>query len=125
MFQENAMDDSLLTEPPMCDLPEVDLQRWVMVTVVMSGRTTDVYMDGKLARSCVGPSYYKVDPTGVTPKICERGGFDGYVSGMSVANYALNPDEIYRAYLSGPEGVGTDIFGWLYATFGGTAPGTF
>lgn len=125
MFEPNATEDSLLKEPPMCDLPEVDLQRWVLITVVLSGRTVDVYLDGKLARSCIGASYYKVDPTGVEVRICEKGGFDGFVSGMTVANYALNPDEIYRMYLSGPEGVGGDIFSWLATTFGLSPSGTF
>jgi hypothetical protein len=105
--------------PPQCDLAEVDLQRWVHLTVVMSGRTTDVYLDGKLARSCVAPSYFKVDPTGVKPVICDKGGFDGYVAGMSVANYALNPGEIYRMYISGPGGASNDAFKWIGSLFTG------
>jgi hypothetical protein len=120
MFAPLAMDDDLVTTPPMCDLPEIDLQRWVMVTVVLTGRTIDVYLDGKLARSCVMGSYYKVDPTGVTANICDRGGFDGYIAGMSVANYAMNPDEIYRAYTSGPEGASNDVFKWIGGLFKGS-----
>lgn len=121
MFAPTAMNDSLLTTPPVCDLPEIDLQRWTMVTVVLSGRTIDVYMDGKLSRSCMTPSYYKVDPTGVKALMTERGGFDGYTSNTSVANYAMNPDEIYRAYLHGPEGVNMDILAWFASLFKGSA----
>lgn len=119
LFAAKAMDDSLVDTPPPCDLPEIDLQRWTLVTVVLSGRTTDVYLDGKLHRSCGNPSYYRVDPTGVTIKLLERGGFDGYIGNTSVANYAMNPDEIYRTYLSGPNGATLDILKWIEALFRG------
>jgi hypothetical protein len=116
------MDDSLLTTPAICDLPEIDMQRWTMITVVLTGRTIDVYIDGKLSRSCLGASYFKVDPTGVTPVITARGGFDGHTANVSVANYAMNPDEIYRNYLTGPTGVGSmDIVGWIASLFKGGA----
>ena len=42
LFTPLAMDDALLNSPPMCDLPEIDMQRWTMITVVLSGRTSDV-----------------------------------------------------------------------------------
>ena len=120
MFAQLAMGDQLLDTPPICDLPEIDLQRWTMITVVLSGRTIDVYLDGKLSRSCMSGSFYKVDPTGVKAVLTERGGFDGYTGPTSVANYAMNPDEIYRAYLAGPDGGGSmDFFGWFISLFKG------
>jgi hypothetical protein len=89
-------------------------RNWTMVTVIISGKIIDIYVDGKLTRSCATPSYFKVDPTkDVNIKICERGGFDGYIGNTSVANYSMNPDEIYRTYLSGPSGVSLDLFSWL------------
>jgi hypothetical protein len=125
-FKPFAVDDSLLVEgfttPTICDLPEVDMQRWTMISVVLSGRTIDVYLDGKLSRSCISPSYYKVDPTGVTPVLTDYGGFDGFMGRTEVANYAMNPDEIYRAYLSGPDGPPSfDIIAWIGSLFKGSA----
>ena len=119
LFGARAMEDSLVVTPPPCDLSEIDLQRWTLVTVVLSGRTTDVYLDGKLTRSCGNPSYFKVDPTGISIKMADRGGFDGYFGQTTVANYAMNPDEIYRTYLSGPSGANTDILKWIEALFKG------
>jgi hypothetical protein len=117
--------DSGLTSPgPTCDLPSVDLQRWVMVTVVLSGRTIDVYMDGKLSRSCVTKSYYKVDPAGVIPVILGGGktsSLNGYVSGLSVARYALTPGEIYRMYSSGPKS-NQSFMDWLMSFVTGSQP---
>ncbi len=118
MFQPLATNDSLVTTPVMCDLPEIDLQRWTMVTVVLSGKTIDVYLDGKLARSCVAHSFYRVDPTGIKGVMAAHGGFDGYTGTTSVANYAMNPDEIYKAYMSGPDGSSMDPTAWFLSLFG-------
>lgn len=123
LFRPMAMDDSLLDSSPMCDLPEIDLQRWTNVTIVLSGRVIDVYLDGKLARSCVSKSYYKVDPTGVKLKMLERPGsdgepgFDGHLANVSASNFALSPSDIYRIYANGPFGKATDVFSWAGGLF--------
>jgi len=119
LFKPMAMDDTLLDTSPICDLPEIDMQRWVLVTVVLSGRIIDVYLDGKLARYCVTRSYYKVDPTGVKVKMLDRGGFDGHVSSTNAYNYALTPSEVYRVYQSGPTGTSSTVSGWFSAIFKG------
>ena len=119
LFTDITMEDSLLDTPPICDLPEIDMQRWVMVSVVLSGRTIDVYLNGKLKRSCVAPSHFKVDPTGVAPVICDHGGFDGHIDGVGVANYAFNPEQVYKLYLSGPQGSTWNFGKWLGSFFKG------
>jgi len=119
LFQPLAMDDALIKASPICDLPEIDMQRWVLVTVVLSGRIIDTYIDGKLARSCVTPSYFKVDPAGVKVKVLERGGFDGHVSTTGVYPTALTPDDVYQIYLAGPTGTSTTTAGWFSAIFTG------
>ena len=119
LFAPLAMDDDLLTTPLTCDIQQVDLQRWTMITVVLSGRTIDVYMDGKLTRSCITSSYYKVDPTGPVFNITDRGGFDGYIGNTSVGAYSMSPDEIYRMYMSGPSGPSSDIWTWIVSIFKG------
>jgi len=113
--------DASLAGSTLCDLPNVDLQRWVMITVVLSGRTIDVYMDGKLTRSCITPSYYKVDPTGVVPVILGGAGqntLSGVVAGMSVAPYAMNPGQIYRLYSYGPKANQT-LLSWMQSLVSG------
>ena len=120
MFRAMASDDSLLTAPAVCDVPEIDLQRWTMVTVVLSGRKVDVYIDGKLSRSCATPSYFRVDPTvGLKMNISDRGGFDGYIGNTLVGAYSMNPEEIYRTYLSGPNGASLDPISWVTSIFTG------
>lgn len=117
-FKPLALDDSILDTNTACDLPEIDMQRWTQLTVNINGRTTDVYLDGKLARSCVSKSYYKVDPTGVKINLLDYGGFDGHIQGVTVFNYSLTPSDIYNSYVAGPTGAGTsDILSWLFAPF--------
>ena len=103
---------------PVCDLPEVELQRWVCFGVVLNGRTVDVYLDGKLARSCVLPSFYTVDANGVSLKLLQYGGFDGFLSNVYVHNVALNPEQMYRIYMSGPADIAaTGFLGWIGSIF--------
>ena len=123
MFDRRAMPtpSALLdAQTPMCDLPEVDLQRYVNISIVMNGRTVDVYMDGKLARSCVLPSFFKVDPDprGVFMKLLDFGGFDGFLSDVNTYNYALNPDQAWRIYMAGPSDIrSTGWANWLKGLF--------
>lgn len=120
LFQPMAMDDCILDgPPPECDILEIDLQRWVMISVVLSGRTVDVYIDGKLRRSCASSTYYQVDPTGVSISMLENGGFDGYVGNTNVGASALNPNEIYSMYLSGPGGSSYNVLSWFASVFKG------
>jgi hypothetical protein len=118
MFKPLVMDDTLLDTSPICDLPEIPMQKWVLVTVVLSGRVIDVYLDGKLARSCVTKSYFKVDPSGVRAKAVDKGGFDGYLSNITVYNHSLTPSDIYKLYLGGPKGMQLDPFSGIKKIFG-------
>jgi hypothetical protein len=123
LFKPLAMDDTLMDTSPICDMPEIEMQRWTLVTVVISGRQIDVYIDGKLARSCITKSYFKVDPTGVNVKLLQKpiadaeAGFDGHISNVMAANYAVNPADVYRIYASGPFGDSNDVTKWTTNLF--------
>ena len=120
LFKKTQVPSGLLEQDmELCDLPEVDLQRWVCFTVVLNGRTCDLYMDGKLARSCVLPGPYKVDPKGYQMKLLDFDGFEGFLSDVTCYQYALNPDQAYRVYMSGPSDTASSGFlGWLKSIFG-------
>jgi hypothetical protein len=85
-----------------CDIESIDLQRWVCITAVLDGRTLDVYIDGKLSRSCVLDGMFKV--SGDSAKLLLGGptGFGGLIGQTQVANYAYSPDQVYRIYQNGP-----------------------
>jgi hypothetical protein len=92
-------------ESPMCDLADIDLQRWINITVSVNGRIVDVYYDGKLARSCVLPDI-PVAPTSGKQAIAigQKGGYGGKISGIQFFAYPLTPDRIYSIYQAGPRG---------------------
>jgi hypothetical protein len=110
-FNTLQTESGLLDGSPMCDLPEIELQRWVCITVAVNGKTVDVYYDGKLARSCVLPTYYKVD-TRYSAKILGYGGFGGQISTTTMYDIALNPEQVYKIYMAGPEPI-TSIKDWF------------
>jgi hypothetical protein len=85
-----------------CDIESVDLQRWVCITAVLTGRTLDVYMDGKLSRSCVLDGMFKVDGTNATLQLGGANGFGGYIGMTRAANFAYSPDQVYKHYQNGP-----------------------
>jgi hypothetical protein len=120
LFKTTQVASGLLEQGvELCDLPEIDLQRWVCISVVLNGRTCDLYMDGKLARSCVLPGPFKVDPKGYQMKLLDFDGFDGYLSDVYCYQYALNPDQAYRIYMAGPSDTASSSFaGWLKSIFG-------
>jgi hypothetical protein len=112
-------DSGLLDSSPLCDLPEIDLQRWVNITVSVNGKTVDVYLDGKLSRSCVLPSFYKVDVGGYSANLLAYGGFGGEIATTGMWDAALNPEAVYRNYMAGPLPI-TSLYKWLASFF---APG--
>ena len=84
-----------------CTITNFPLQKWVNLIVSLNGRTLDIYMDGKLARTCVLPGVAKVDANAdinVTP----GGGFDGFTSNLQYFAHPLNPQESYNIYKEGP-----------------------
>jgi hypothetical protein len=101
-FTNTQTDSGLLDGATLTDLPEVDLQRWVNLTIAVNGRTVDAYLDGKLARSSVLPSSFKVDSGGYSAILLPYGGFGGQLSTTTMYDAALNPEAVYKNYMMGP-----------------------
>ena len=83
-----------------CNVQNVPLQKWVCLIVSLYGRSMDVYLDGKLVRTCVLPGVAKVDynaPVLVTPS----GGFAGFTSNVQYWGSATNPQEAWNIYKQG------------------------
>jgi hypothetical protein len=98
-------------EPAICDINNFDLNKWIHYCVVVDARTVDVYMNGKLARSCILPFNFKVDSSFQGARLCDYGGFSGFISNTEFYNYNLGPDQIWRFYMEGP---GQKLMGWDY-----------
>ena len=91
-----------------CNVDNVPVQKWVNAIVSLYGRTMDIYIDGKLVRTCVLPGVAKIAndaPVYVTP----QGGFSGYTSNIHYYANSLNPQEAYNIYRSGYGGSGIEF----------------
>jgi hypothetical protein len=92
-----------------CDIINgIEYQRWILVTVVGNGRTLDVYVDGKLARSCVYKAPFALASGDGSATAYIGLGNDnslkGFFSSGKFYNYALTPDAIWALYQAGPSG---------------------
>ena len=90
------------SQSPTCSVNNFPLQRWVNLIVSLNNRTLDVYLDGKLVRTCVLPAPAKIDPDApvvVTP----GGGFKGWTSNTQYFDTPLNPQEAFNIYAAGPK----------------------
>lgn len=85
----------------ICDLVELPIQRWVHVGVVLWNRTTDIYLNGKLVRSCILKGVPKV-PWTENLYVAGKDGFDGAIAQLRYFNRALNATEMYKLYSKGP-----------------------
>lgn len=86
-----------------CSIRNFPLQRWVNLIVSLNGRTLDVYLDGKLVRTCILPGVAK--PIGESDiDITPGGGFSGWTSRLKYWAKPLNPQEAYNVYKEGPGG---------------------
>jgi len=111
IFNSTAANSDLIDTTQPCDIQSIDLQKWVQVTVTLNTKICDVYIDGKLARSCILPSFFKVDKSNLKMSLVDKNGFGGFVSNTTAYNYALNPEQVWRMYMAGP---GSQYTLWEY-----------
>jgi hypothetical protein len=83
-----------------CSVANVPIQKWVNLTISVYGRSLDVYIDGKLVKTCLLPGVANISNSSdvyITP----QGGFDGWTSRFQYYPYSLNPQEVYNIYTKG------------------------
>ena len=84
-----------------CNVSNVPIQRWVNLIISTYGRSLDVYIDGKLVRTCLLPGVASVNGNSdiyVTP----AGGFEGWTSRFQYWPNPMNPQEAWNIYTKGP-----------------------
>jgi hypothetical protein len=89
-----------------CKVDNFPIQRWVNLLVSVYGRTLDVYMDGKLVKTCLLPGVAMVNQNSnvyLTP----GGGFNGYTSKLQYFANPINPQQAWNIYSAG---YGTNMF---------------
>jgi hypothetical protein len=93
-----------------CTVSNIPIQRWVNLIVSVYGRSMDVYIDGKLVRTCLLPGIAAVKSNAniiVTP----MGGFDGWTAKLQYWPNSFNPQQAWNVYT---QGYRSSVFGSDY-----------
>ena len=88
-----------------CNVSNVPIQKWVNLIISTYGRTLDVYLDGKLVKTCVMPGVAKINTTSdvfITP----NGGFSGWTSSFQYFPTSMEPQTAWNIYRKGYGGAG-------------------
>lgn len=108
-----------------CTIQNVKLQKWFNVTMSIYGNTVDLYLDGKLVRTCiltVTPAALQTsDELYVGGKLDDKskcvvtdgGDLVGYISNVVFKNNYFTPEEAWSIYGDGYSGAG--MFGFLHS----------
>lgn len=84
----------------VCMIENVPIQKWVNVIVSLYGLTLDVYLDGKLVRTCVLPGVPRIN-NARDINVTNNGGFSGWTTNFKYWSDASNPQEAYNIYKAG------------------------
>jgi hypothetical protein len=103
-----------------CQVDNVPIQSWINMTFVLYTRTLDMYVNGKLSKTCIMPlvPLSITTPTDITLSSVagdgttkqNKEGFDGYISKFQYYPQAFNPQEVWKIYAKG--------YGTLSSTIG-------
>lgn len=99
-----------------CQVTNIPLQKWTNVIVTLNNKAVDIYLDGKLVKTCILPGVQTPKPDHKLyisdgDSTAEGGvggtGFSGFLSKVRFYSRTINPREAYEIY---KEGHGS---GWL------------
>jgi hypothetical protein len=83
-----------------CTVANIPIQKWVHLVVSVYGRAMDLYLEGKLVKSCLLPGIANIN-TNSSIYVTPMGGFDGWTSKFQYYPNSLNPQEVYNIYVAG------------------------
>ncbi len=83
-----------------CNVSNVPIQKWVNLLISTYGRTLDVYLDGKLVKTCVMPGIAKIN-TSADVFITPNGGFSGWTSSFQYFPTSTDPQSAWNIYRKG------------------------
>jgi len=83
-----------------CGIKDVPLQKWTNLIISLNNRAMDLYLDGKLVKTCIMPGVPRMNPN-ANVIVSPDGGFSGFISNFKYYAYALNPTQAYDIYKNG------------------------
>jgi hypothetical protein len=100
-YSTTATTETTATTPFKCAVSNIPIQRWVNLSISVYGRTLDVYLNGKLVKTCVMPGIAKINNT-TDLSLTPNGGFEGWTSKFSFFPMPMNPQDAWDIYSKGP-----------------------
>ena len=110
---DNIPDNSVKFVVNKFSVANISIQKWVNLLVSVYGRTMDIYIDGKLVRTCVLDGVAKIDTTAplyITP----YGGFSGWTSKFQYWSNETDPQKAWDIYR---QGYGGSLLGNLFGKY--------
>jgi hypothetical protein len=83
-----------------CGIPNIPIQKWVNLLISTYGRTLDVYLDGKLVKTCVLPGVAKIN-NDASVYVTPIGGFSGWTSKFQYYPNSVDPQTAWNIYQKG------------------------
>jgi hypothetical protein len=83
-----------------CLIENVPIQKWVSIIISLYGSTLDIYLDGKLVRTCVLPGVAQIN-NAMDIEVTGKGGFSGWTTNFKYWSDSSNPQEAYNIYKAG------------------------
>jgi hypothetical protein len=83
----------------ICEVPNIPLQSWTCVSISVFSRNLDVYLDGKLVKSCVMSGVPK--PAAGDIELNKDGGFSGWMCNLLHYSRMLSPTDCQAFYSKG------------------------
>lgn len=96
-----------------CKVANVPIQKWVNLSMSVYGRSLDIYIDGKLVKTCVLPGLASINSNAdlyVTP----NGGFSGWTSKFQYYPNAIDPQTAWNIYQAG---YGSSLASSMFGTY--------
>ena len=86
-----------------CGVHNIPIQKWVNLIISVYNRSLDIYIDGKLVRTCMLPGVPKID-NNADVQVTPGGGFSGYTTKLQYWDEAIDPQKAWNIYRRGNSG---------------------
>lgn len=83
-----------------CTIDNIPIQKWANIIISLYGRTLDIYLNGKLVRTCVLPGVPNIN-NNADIQVTPNGGFSGWTTTFKYWSVASNPQDAYNIYKDG------------------------
>lgn len=83
-----------------CNVDNIPIQKWVNLLISVYGRTMDIYLDGKLVKTCLLPGVAMINQN-ANVYLTPMGGFNGWTSKLQYWPNSINPQQAWNIYRQG------------------------